>query len=129
MPIHLAPANAADESPANELSNRTIVITNRGAGFGDAETNGLVEAAAMRAATEQYAEWEFDDVSSAKCGWDITFRSGDKELHVEVKGVSGYKPKIFLTPSRVDGRAARSSLATARRHAGARCTHNARFRT
>ena len=100
-PVHLAPAGAGEESPADELTDRTIYVTDRGAGFGDAETNRVVETAAMRVAIDTYAGWEADDVSRAKCGWDITFRRDGLEHHVEVEGVSGQKPRILLTHNEV----------------------------
>jgi hypothetical protein len=38
-PVHLAPADAVDESPTDELTARTIHVTDQGTGFGDAETS------------------------------------------------------------------------------------------
>lgn len=99
-PVHLAPADVGEES-ADALTDRTIYVTDRGAGFGDAETNRLVETAAIRAASDMYAGWEADDVSTAKYGWDITFRRDGLEHHVEVKGVSGQRPRVLLTRNEV----------------------------
>ena len=76
-------------------------MSSAGAGFGDAKTNALVEAAAMRAARDHYTGWAADDVSRDKCGWDITFRRGEDERHVEIKGVSGQRPKVLLTRNEV----------------------------
>ena len=87
--------------PAAEVTDRAIFVTDRGAGFGDAETNRLVETAAMRVAIDTFAGWEAHDVSGAKCGWDITFRRHGLEHHVEVKGVSGQKPRVLLTHNEV----------------------------
>ena len=100
-PVHLAPADAANVAPTDELTNRTIHVSDRGAGFGDAATNRLIEAAAMRVAIDTYAGWEHEDVSKANCGWDITFRRNDLEHHVEVKGVSAQKPRVLLTRNEV----------------------------
>lgn len=99
-PVHVAPPGN-NEEPAERLDQRTIQVSNSGAGFGDAETNRVVEAAAMRTAITHYSDWEPDDVSQRKCGWDITFRRGVDELHVEVKGVSGQRPKVLLTRNEV----------------------------
>lgn len=100
-PVHLAPIDSNGGELPGELDRRTIQVSSSGAGFGDAETNRLVEAAAMRAAVQHYVGWEADDVSQQKCGWDITFRRGTDERHVEVKGVSGQRPKIMLTRNEV----------------------------
>lgn len=99
-PVHIAPSESRN-GKRDELTGRTIQMDDRGAGFGDAETNRLVEAAAMRIALEHYAGWDADDVSKEKCGWDITFRLDDAEHHVEVKGVSGQKPRVLLTRNEV----------------------------
>ena len=37
------------------------------------------------------------DVSSGKCGWDITFSRGREVVHAEVKGRSGKTPTVLLT--------------------------------
>jgi hypothetical protein len=100
-PVHVAPL-ARSWNDQEELHQRTIHISRSGAGFGDAETNRLVEAAAMRAAVDYYSEWDHKDVSHTNCGWDITFYRGADELHVEVKGVSGQKPKVLLTRNEVN---------------------------
>lgn len=100
-PVHLAPPGGDDGGPTPELDRRTIQVSDAGAGFGDAETNRLVEAAAMRETEAHFAGWVADDVSRAKCGWDITFRRGDDERHVEVKGVSGQRAKVLLTRNEI----------------------------
>ncbi|TWE10279.1 protein NO VEIN domain-containing protein [Rudaeicoccus suwonensis] len=77
-----------------------VTVTSEGAGFGDAQRNAVVEAAAMAAVQEFYGDdWEGEDVSADKIGWDITFRSrsGPESYKVEVKGVSGSRPTILLT--------------------------------
>lgn len=100
-PVHLAPPDRRSNPTVDEFSERTIHVTDGGAGFGDAETNRLVEAAAMRLAVESYAGWEAQDVSRDKCGWDLTFSREDEVHHVEVKGVAGQKPRILLTRNEV----------------------------
>jgi hypothetical protein len=74
-----------------------MTVTDVGTGFGTPEHNMKVEAAGMTAAVAALPDWIHTDVSGEKCGWDITFRRGREELHVEVKGVSGSKPTILLT--------------------------------
>jgi hypothetical protein len=89
---------AAPESPPDE-----IVVGRSGAGFGDPVKNVVVETHAMAAVIE-YLEadgWRCDDVSSRKCGWDITATRPGRERHVEVKGVSGSRPIVLLTRNEV----------------------------
>lgn len=100
-PVHVAPLDRDGSTTVEELDQRTLQVSGAGAGFGDAETNALIEAAAMRAAEDHYSSWAADDVSRDKCGWDITFRRGEDERHVEVKGVSGQRPKVLLTRNEV----------------------------
>ncbi|MDT5025418.1 MAG: hypothetical protein QOE61_1844 [Micromonosporaceae bacterium] len=100
-PVHLAPPNESPDDGAADLEHRSIQVTSRGAGFGDAETNRLVETAAMGAVIDRYSDWQHEDVSAAKCGWDITFRRNGTEQHVEVKGVSGQRPRVLLTRNEV----------------------------
>lgn len=100
-PVHVAPLGESVDDAFEQLHKRTIQVSPSGAGFGDAETNRLVEVAAMGAAIAHYHDWEPYDVSSSRCGWDITFRRGGNELHVEVKGVSGQRAKVLLTRNEV----------------------------
>lgn len=100
-PVHVAPTAAIARGQVEPLDLRTIQVSESSAGFGDATTTRLVEAAAMEAAVAHYAGWQSDDVSSKKCGWDITFQRGSEELHVEVKGVSGQRAKVLLTRNEV----------------------------
>ncbi|VXB45039.1 DUF3883 domain-containing protein [Nocardioides sp. AX2bis] len=89
-----------DDVPDQE----TITITGGGAGHGSPAKNAIVEAIAMAAVIEHYGdEWTYDDVSSDKVGWDITFkhtRSGEI-VRAEVKGLSGTKPIVFLTANEI----------------------------
>lgn len=100
-PVHVAPVERAGADESAALEQRVIQISGSGAGFGDSETNRLVEQAAMRAAIEHHEGWEAEDVSREKCGWDITFRRSLDERHIEVKGVSGQRPKVLLTRNEV----------------------------
>lgn len=80
-----------------------ITITDDGAGFGDPVQNAIVEAAAMEAVIDYYRGWSYEDVSSDKVGWDITFRHkpSGQVAHVEVKGVSGDRPSVLLTANEI----------------------------
>jgi len=94
--IHLRPRDAVGGGAgAPEL----LTINARGAGYGDPATNARVEQAAMEAAmaTYQARGWLVSDVSRQNLGWDITAQRGGDELHLEVKGVSGSKPRFALT--------------------------------
>lgn len=95
--IHLAPTGEVLVAEDLADQDETITIGRYGAGAGDAAQNRLVELAAMEATIEHFTGWSHEDVSSARCGWDITFSRGSEELHAEVKGVSGRKPVILLT--------------------------------
>ncbi|WP_326563867.1 DUF3883 domain-containing protein [Micromonospora peucetia] len=85
-----------------------VTVTAFGAGFGNPVTNAHVEAAAMEAVTRDYEDrgWVVKDVSKANLGWDLICTSPDGDVEkVEVKGVSGLRPIILLTPN--EERAAR----------------------
>ncbi len=77
-----------------------VTVTGRGAGSGDPYTNKIVEDAALQAVADVYSNegWTILDVSMDTVGWDLTATSqtGD-ELKIEVKGVSGDRPRVFLT--------------------------------
>ncbi|MFG3707084.1 protein NO VEIN domain-containing protein [Micromonospora sp. NPDC047670] len=85
-----------------------VTVTASGAGFGNPVTNAQVEAAAMEAVTRDYEGrgWVVKDVSKDNLGWDLTCTSPDGDVEkIEVKGVSGLRPAILLTPN--EERAAR----------------------
>lgn len=100
--IHLAPAGEVLSSEDASGVPRKISIGPNGAGFGDAETNRIVEAAAMRRVVEHFGEWDYEDVSVLKIGWDITFTRGEEQRHVDVKGLSGRGPSVLLTRNEVE---------------------------
>ena len=93
-PVHVSPAGAE----VHELP-REGRAADAGAGRGTAEVNALVEQAAVSEVVRFFGsdDWEPDDVSAAKVGWDVTFRRGTQELHVEIKGCSGLRPSFTLT--------------------------------
>lgn len=89
------------EWPERDLGvGGTVTIGPRGAGYGDAATNKLVEEAAIDTVTAHYRSlgYRVDDVGSQKLGWDLTCSSRLNGLRrVEVKGVAGRQPSILLT--------------------------------
>lgn len=71
-----------------------------GAAFGDPVTRQLVEAAAIRAVTEDYRVrgYRVHSVEHERCGWDLTCTARDGTIaRVEVKGTAGAKPTVLLT--------------------------------
>ncbi|MGY1631865.1 protein NO VEIN domain-containing protein [Geodermatophilus sp. SYSU D01186] len=87
------------EWPERGEPDRELTVSPRGAGFGNAVQNKVVELAAMDAVRQVYEDegWHVDDVSLAKCGWDLTCTRGAEITRAEVKGVSGDKPLVLLT--------------------------------
>ncbi|HUW77508.1 MAG TPA: DUF3883 domain-containing protein [Candidatus Nanopelagicaceae bacterium] len=87
--------------PTPEGPEKSICIGDHGAGFGSAVTNAIVEGRAMALVAAHYEAKGYlvEDVSARKLGWDLTATSKkDKNIrHIEVKGVSGNSPKVFLT--------------------------------
>ena len=74
-----------------------------GGGFGDSETNSLVEQAAVRKVTQILKRRGFK-VSSRereRIGYDLDATKGKTELHVEVKGVSGDRLQFLITQAEV----------------------------
>ncbi len=92
QPVHISPAEANRDEEA-------ATTADEGAGYGSTELNALVEAAAIKHVIGVFTSdgWAPDDVSHRNLGWDITFRRGHEERHVEVKGCSGPRPVIILT--------------------------------
>lgn len=74
-----------------------------GGGFGDAEANAIVEAAAVREVIKHLKERGFAVRSreSERIGYDLDARKGRTELHVEVKGVSGAEMQFLITNAEV----------------------------
>lgn len=87
--------------PTPEAPTTSISIGHSGAGFGSAETNAIIEDRAMTLVTAHYEAEGYlvEDVSENNLGWDLTatLKKDKKVRHIEVKGVSGSSPKIFLT--------------------------------
>lgn len=71
----------------------------RGAGFGDPETNRLVERNAIAEVTKWYRSqrWKVQSVEADKCGYDLLCRRDSRTEYVEVKGVAGDMPNFVIT--------------------------------
>jgi len=74
-----------------------------GGGFGSAESNALVEAAARKAVWDMYEAkgWQVVSVEHLKCGHDLECQKGNQEEHVEVKGTSGAEQSFPITRGEV----------------------------
>lgn len=72
---------------------------NQGAGFGDPESNSLVERAAVAFAKKLFRRrgWGVISVESEARGFDLICTRDGSVLHVEVKGVSGDTPSFVIT--------------------------------
>ena len=93
------------DRPESPPPGRTVTVAAGGAGFGDPETNRVVEQRAMEAVADHYEALGYRtvDVSAQNCGWDLTMQRGrQRERHVEVKGVSGFKPQVLLTRNELE---------------------------
>lgn len=81
-----------------------VAIKVSGAGFGNAEQNRLVERAACKVVCKHFKNRGYKVVSreKEKVGYDFVVSKNGKELHVEVKGVSGNVQKFPITINEVD---------------------------
>jgi hypothetical protein len=70
-----------------------------GAGFGSAAENRLVEQAAIRAVTREYTSrgWHVTSRERFCLGYDLYCKRGQKEEHVEVKGIRGAVCSFIIT--------------------------------
>lgn len=87
-------ATASNGTPAQPEA-----LKKGGAGFGDPESNSLVEKAAVDLVTAHLAKQGYKVVSreAEKVGYDLDATKGGKVLHVEVKGISGQSLQFPLT--------------------------------
>lgn len=71
----------------------------RGAGFGSAEANRIVERAAVKHVTSFFTHkgWTVENVSKEKRGYDLLCKRGRSHLRVEVKGVAGGRRQFPIT--------------------------------
>jgi hypothetical protein len=74
------------------------------AGFGEAEKNLQVEQAAISCVTGQYVKqgWQVQSVEQDRQGFDLICNKGNKEEHVEVKGISGNTCSFIITTGEVE---------------------------
>lgn len=88
----------AEQNPIKTIRRKS------GAGYGDAEQNARVEVAAVNFVAKSYEAqgYEVRSVEADKCGYDLAAKRGKKELHLEVKGVSGDVPEFQITKNEVE---------------------------
>ena len=93
--------SAGDKRSAPESPKR--VAGSAGGGFGQYKQNNDVENAAIMAVCEWYEKWgwEVRSVEDQGCGFDLLCRRNGKEVHVEVKGVSGTAQQFIATAGEV----------------------------
>ncbi len=91
--------------PAQETSNSSVAEQGQkvGGGFGQPETNQEIEQAAISFVTEHYIKggWSVESVESEKCGFDLVCYKGEREEHVEVKGIRGDSISFIITSGEV----------------------------
>ena len=73
------------------------LLSSAGAGFGDPETNALVEKAAVDFVTAKFSGWHVEDVSEENLGYDLRCSRGSETRHVEVTGVKGGQEEFIIT--------------------------------
>jgi hypothetical protein len=80
-------------------AKRRLREISRGAGFGNPESNRLVERAAIKhvVCTFRRNRWTVEDVSSHKRGYDLLCKRDRSQLRVEVKGVAGVRRQFPIT--------------------------------
>ena len=80
---------------------RHVVIT--GGGFGNPETNRMVEKASISLVTKDYEErgWSVKSVEQKRIGFDLLCNKGLMEEHVEVKGTQGDVEAFLITSGEV----------------------------
>lgn len=86
----------------NLLSEPELTLTDDEAhsgGFGDPNSNPLVEKAAVTYVTDLYLTngWSVKSVENLKCGYDLRCTKGNAERHVEVKGCSASGKRFIVT--------------------------------
>jgi hypothetical protein len=75
------------------------LLRRKGAGFGEAERNALVELAAVNAVNSDYQSrgWQVKSKESERVGYDLLCRYDSAVHHVEVKGISGPSCSFLIT--------------------------------
>ncbi|HXG57606.1 MAG TPA: DUF3883 domain-containing protein [Thermoanaerobaculia bacterium] len=101
----IAPPRNAQVStqPGGDAAARVFSESSRdrssGAGFGDPETNKLVEIAAIEAVKKHYhaGGWVLRSTEADGCGYDLLCLKEGREEHIEVKGVRGESQEFIIT--------------------------------
>lgn len=65
----------------------------------DVIKRAAVENAAVRMTRDQFKDWHIEDVSDQNKGWDLEVTRGGELLYLEVKGLSGHRLVVELTPN------------------------------
>ena len=94
----------ADAPVSDEPVEVQIEVVTRGGGFGSAEENRRVEQAAIEFVTADFEGRGYAVKSREieKVGWDLDAQKGAETLRLEVKGVRGVLPHVFLTANEHD---------------------------
>jgi hypothetical protein len=97
---------APDSVDFNDIAKDQETLENlvqRGAGFGDSETNRAVEKAAIVFVRTLYETdgWKVESVEAEKCGYDLRCSKGRKNLFLEVKGIKGSLLNFIITEGEV----------------------------
>jgi hypothetical protein len=92
-----------DEAMRDQPDPAAALAQAGGGRFESPTENQRVEQAAMKAVTVYYkgAGWSVRDVSMAKVGWDLTCTRGREIARVEVTGIRGDRPIVFLTANEI----------------------------
>lgn len=95
--VHVEGQSSQPKPPVGGALTKSSTST--GAGFGSAETNRLVEKAAVRAATRLLRKRGFTvkSIERFNRGYDLEATSPSGTLHVEVKGSAGNGGKFIIT--------------------------------
>lgn len=83
---------------------KSVTVSSEGTGFGDPESNRIVERAAMDVVTAHFERTGYlvTDVSQQHLGWDLTCSApGTDAMRVEVKGISGSRQIVLLTRNEI----------------------------
>lgn len=97
--VLLTACGAQVSTTADATSLGRATGSNRGGGFGDQQTNKMVEAAAVDHVIDSYRRqgWDLRSVENEKIGYDLLATRGALEEHLEVKGVRGADPCFIIT--------------------------------
>ncbi|MGF1453534.1 MAG: protein NO VEIN domain-containing protein [Opitutales bacterium] len=103
--LQMAPANTRDyilrvfTEPNESIPVQIGLKDVSGGGFGNAESNKAIEKAAVSAAIKYLSThgWRVSSVETENRGYDLECCRQDETLHIEVKGVAGAEPSLFIT--------------------------------